>query len=151
MELFTLSFCLVVVGFVIAFILAFGIGANDVANSFGTSVGSGVLTIRQACWLATVCEIAGAILIGKTNFTNSFNLHRTNQFLVTIFSQVTKFLIQCEKESWTWKCTMVTKTNWWSDCYPLWPAVLCGCSSQHSWNFPSLVRIRLLARQLASV
>lgn len=55
---------LVIVGFVIAFILAFGIGANDVANSFGTSVGSGVLTIRQACWLATVCEVSGAVLIG---------------------------------------------------------------------------------------
>ncbi|KAH0820012.1 hypothetical protein GEV33_002779 [Tenebrio molitor] len=55
---------LVVVGFVIAFILAFGIGANDVANSFGTSVGSKVLTIFQACCLATVFEIAGAILIG---------------------------------------------------------------------------------------
>jgi sodium-dependent phosphate transporter len=55
---------MVIVGFVIAFILAFGIGANDVANSFGTSVGSGVLTIRQACWLATFCELAGAVLIG---------------------------------------------------------------------------------------
>ncbi|KAG5681571.1 hypothetical protein PVAND_010990 [Polypedilum vanderplanki] len=55
---------LVIVGFIIAFILAFGIGANDVANSFGTSVGSGVLTIRQACWLATICEVAGAVLIG---------------------------------------------------------------------------------------
>jgi len=55
---------LVIIGFIIAFILAFGIGANDVANSFGTSVGSGVLTIRQACWLATFCEVAGAILIG---------------------------------------------------------------------------------------
>lgn len=60
----TLALCLVVIGFVIAFILAFGIGANDVANSFGTSVGSGVLTIRQACWLATFCEVAGAVLIG---------------------------------------------------------------------------------------
>ncbi|KAH8351802.1 hypothetical protein KR067_004461, partial [Drosophila pandora] len=50
--------------FLIAFVLAFGIGANDVANSFGTSVGSGVLTIRQACVLATVCEISGAVLIG---------------------------------------------------------------------------------------
>ncbi|CAO1395460.1 unnamed protein product [Diamesa hyperborea] len=55
---------LVVIGFIIAFILAFGIGANDVANSFGTSVGSGVLTIRQACWLATICEVSGAVLIG---------------------------------------------------------------------------------------
>lgn len=56
---------IVIVGFVIAFVLAFGIGANDVANSFGTSVGSGVLTIRQACWLATICEVTGAILLGK--------------------------------------------------------------------------------------
>ncbi|KAK7864341.1 hypothetical protein R5R35_009182 [Gryllus longicercus] len=55
---------IVIVGFVIAFVLAFGIGANDVANSFGTSVGSRVLTVRQACILATIFEIAGAILIG---------------------------------------------------------------------------------------
>lgn len=55
---------MVIVGFIIAFILAFGIGANDVANSFGTSVGSGVLTIRQACLLATICEVSGAVLIG---------------------------------------------------------------------------------------
>jgi len=58
---------LVVVGFIIAFILAFGIGANDVANSFGTSVGSKVLTLRQACILATIFEILGSILIGNTN------------------------------------------------------------------------------------
>ncbi|XP_058821781.1 sodium-dependent phosphate transporter 2 [Topomyia yanbarensis] len=55
---------LVILGFIIAFILAFGIGANDVANSFGTSVGSGVLSMRQACWLATLCEVSGAVLIG---------------------------------------------------------------------------------------
>lgn len=55
---------LVVVGFIIAFVLAFGIGANDVANSFGTSVGSKVLTVYQACTLATIFEIAGALLIG---------------------------------------------------------------------------------------
>jgi sodium-dependent phosphate transporter len=55
---------IVVVGFIVAFVLAFGIGANDVANSFGTSVGAGVLTIFQACVLATFFEIAGAVLIG---------------------------------------------------------------------------------------
>lgn len=64
---------IVILGFVIALILAFGIGANDVANSFGTSVGSGVLSIRMACLLATICEISGAILIGMFDRCQSLN------------------------------------------------------------------------------
>ncbi|KAJ8414989.1 hypothetical protein AAFF_G00025120 [Aldrovandia affinis] len=50
--------------FFIAFILAFSVGANDVANSFGTAVGSGVVTLQQACILATVFETVGSILLG---------------------------------------------------------------------------------------
>lgn len=55
---------LLILGFVIAFVLAFSVGANDVANSFGTAVGSGVVSLRQACILATVFETLGSVLLG---------------------------------------------------------------------------------------
>lgn len=57
-------FWILCLAFLIAFLLAFSVGANDVSNSFGTSVGSRVLTVTQACILATFCEAAGATLLG---------------------------------------------------------------------------------------
>ncbi|KAI3379746.1 hypothetical protein SNEBB_009740, partial [Seison nebaliae] len=57
----TQSLWILVTGFIAAFLVAFGIGANDVANSFGTSVGSRVLTMGQACVLASIFELSGAI------------------------------------------------------------------------------------------
>lgn len=74
------QFWLVIAGFIIAFVLAFGIGANDVANSFGTSVGSKVLTLKQACILATIFEMLGAILIGRYISLNQRLFHKLNLF-----------------------------------------------------------------------
>eukprot|EP01065_Artemidia_motanka_P024554 TRINITY_DN2938_c0_g2_i1.p1 TRINITY_DN2938_c0_g2~~TRINITY_DN2938_c0_g2_i1.p1 ORF type:complete len:519 (+),score=133.53 TRINITY_DN2938_c0_g2_i1:49-1557(+) len=55
----------VVCASVLAFWTAFGVGANDVANAFATSVGSGAITLRQACVIASFCEFSGAVLMGS--------------------------------------------------------------------------------------
>ncbi|KAI9870092.1 MAG: hypothetical protein M1830_004699 [Pleopsidium flavum] len=52
-------------GMIFAFLDAWNIGANDVANSFATSVSSRSLTMKQAMLIATVCEFAGAVLVGS--------------------------------------------------------------------------------------
>jgi len=56
---------ILIIGFIVAFVLAFAVGANDVANSFGSAVGSKVLTLKQACILATIFETLGAVLMGS--------------------------------------------------------------------------------------
>lgn len=55
---------LVIIAVIAGFYLAFNIGANDVANTMGTAVGSQAMTIKQAIFLAAICEFLGAFLIG---------------------------------------------------------------------------------------
>lgn len=75
----------VVAGFLISFVLAFGIGANDVANSFGTSVGSKAVSLRTASILASICEMAGAVLIGaRVSSTIRKDIIDTSQFSTAI-------------------------------------------------------------------
>eukprot|EP00834_Sanchytrium_tribonematis_P006180 NODE_432_length_7521_cov_0.745891.p1 type:complete len:355 gc:universal NODE_432_length_7521_cov_0.745891:6112-5048(-) len=61
------SIWICILGFIVAFMDGFGMGANDVSHSFGTSVGSGTLTMLQACTIALFTEFAGAALLGNNN------------------------------------------------------------------------------------
>jgi PiT family inorganic phosphate transporter len=49
---------------VIAAYMALNIGANDVANNMGPAVGSRALTMASALAVASVCEVAGAMIAG---------------------------------------------------------------------------------------
>ena len=44
----------------IAFAMAWAIGAQDVSNALGTSVGSKAVTVRQAIYIAGICEFVGS-------------------------------------------------------------------------------------------
>lgn len=94
---------IVIVGFIVAFVLAFGIGANDVANSFGTSVGAKVLTLRQACVIATIFELGGAILIGARVSGTTFsklNILCKNRLPRTISAEAFIYLLACGLQSY---------------------------------------------------
>lgn len=72
---------ILVISVLIAFLLAFSVGANDVSNSFGTSVGSKVITVTQACLLATFFEVAGSTLLGyKVCDTLRADLYDVSQY-----------------------------------------------------------------------
>eukprot|EP00835_Amoeboradix_gromovi_P004639 NODE_373_length_9849_cov_0.356205.p3 type:complete len:490 gc:universal NODE_373_length_9849_cov_0.356205:9291-7822(-) len=74
------SIWLLVLGFAVSFMDAFGMGANDVSHSFGTSVGSGTLTMLQACTIAVFTEFLGATLLGSNNAKTISGLAKSDQF-----------------------------------------------------------------------
>ena len=49
----------------IAFAMAWAIGAQDVSNALGTSVGAKAVTVRQAIYIAGVCEFLGSLAGGE--------------------------------------------------------------------------------------
>ncbi len=55
---------IIVIAGVIGMYMAMNIGANDVANNVGAAVGSGALTMIGALAIASVFEVAGAVLAG---------------------------------------------------------------------------------------
>ncbi len=59
-------FLLVVLACIFAMYMAWNIGANDVANSMAPAIGSGVVSLKKAIWIAAIAEFAGAVLVGSS-------------------------------------------------------------------------------------
>lgn len=57
---------LVILACAFAAYMAWNIGANDVANAMAPSVGSGVLSLKGAIWIAAIAEFSGAVLVGSS-------------------------------------------------------------------------------------
>lgn len=79
----------VILAAIFGFFMAWGVGANDVANAMGTSVGSKAITIFQAIIIATIFEVAGAMLVGgqvtdtiRTQIINASSLDATPEILI---------------------------------------------------------------------
>lgn len=54
----------VIVSFILSFVLAFGLGANDVSNAFATSIGANIISLKTACLIASIAEMAGSVALG---------------------------------------------------------------------------------------
>ena len=59
------SFFILTAAILIGLYSAINIGANDVANAMATSVASGALTIKKAVFVAAICNVLGAVLVGS--------------------------------------------------------------------------------------
>ena len=62
---------MIAVAGLIAFLMAWAIGAQDVSNALGTSVGSKAITVKQAVYIAGVCEFMGSLTGGQVAGTIS--------------------------------------------------------------------------------